>query len=444
MFMREIELRGHIIDSLILPKVFDKILELGGDYKVLEFEIGKRKIDPSYAKILVIGKDEQHLDTILNELRELGAEIPEIEEVELQPAERDWVLPENFYSTTNHKTFIRFRGQWIEVENQKMDGAIVVYPEEMRVEVKTIRQIKKGDLVVVGYKGIRVIPPEKPREQGLFEFMKSEASSEKPKKTIIRNIAEEMYKIREKVRREGKGGIVVVAGPAVVHTGARDALAKLIRMGYVQALFSGNALATHDAEVSFFGTSLGIDLKTGKSVPGGHSHHLRAINRIMRAGSLKKAVEEGLLKDGIMYEVIKNNIPYVLAGSIRDDGPLPDVITDVVEAQNKMRELLKGKDMVIMLSTMLHSIATGNLLPSWVKTICVDINQAVVTKLMDRGTSQAIGVVTDVGTFLLLLVEELERLENERKGTNKEGDRDNNKVKEDEKSRDKENILQRC
>ncbi|ADG13752.1 LOR/SDH bifunctional protein conserved domain protein [Methanocaldococcus infernus ME] len=424
--MREIELRGHIIDSLILPKVLDKILDMGGDYKILKFEIGKKKTDPSYAKILVIGKDEKHVDEILMELRDLGAEIPEIEEVELKPAERDRVLPEGFYSTTNHKTFIRFRGEWIEVENQKMDGVIVVYPEEMRAEVKTIRQVKKGDLIVVGHKGVRVIPPEKPREQGVFEFMKSDASSEKPKKTIIRQIAEEMYKIREKFRKTGEGGIVVVAGPAVVHTGARDALAKLIKMGYVQVLFSGNALATHDIELSLYGTSLGVNIKTGKPVPGGHSHHLRAINTIMREGSIKNAVERGVLKEGIMYECIKNNIPYVLAGSIRDDGPLPDVITDVVEAQEKMRELLKGRDMVLMLSTMLHSIATGNLLPSWVKTVCVDINQSVVTKLMDRGTSQAIGVVTDVGTFLLLLVEELERLENERKELNKEGDRDNN------------------
>ncbi len=433
--MREIELRGHIIDSLILPKVLDKILELNGDYQILELKVGKKKTDPSYAKILVIGKNEEHLDTILNELRELGAEIPELEDVELVPAERDMVLPENFYSTTNHKTYIRYKGQWIEVENQKMDGAIVVYPEEMRAEVKTIRHIKKGDLVVVGYKGIRVIPPEKPREQGLFEFMKSDASSEKPKETIIRKIAKEMINIKEKYKKTGKGGIVVVAGPAVVHTGARDALAKLIKMGYVQALFSGNALATHDAEVCFFGTSLGVDLKTGKVVPGGHSHHLRTINKIIKVGGLKKAVEEGLLTNGIMYECIKNNVPYILAGSIRDDGPLPDVITDVMEAQDKMRELLKGKDMVLMLSSMLHSIATGNLLPSWVKTVCVDINQGVVTKLMDRGTSQAIGIVTDVGTFLPLLVEELERLEDERKsgkGVNNKGNRDNIK---DEKNK---------
>ncbi|EHP89172.1 LOR/SDH bifunctional protein conserved domain protein [Methanotorris formicicus Mc-S-70] len=416
MFMREIELRGHIIDSLILPKVFDKILDLGGDYKVLKFEIGKRKEDPSYAKILVIGRDEGHVDDILMELRDIGAEIPEIEDVELKEAEKDMVLPDGFYSTTNHITYIKYNGEWIEVENPKMDGVIVVYPEEKRAEVKTIRKVKKGDLIVVGHKGIRVIPPEKPREKGeLFEFMKSEASSEKPKETIIRKIAKEMYAIREEYGKTGKGGIVVVGGPAIVHTGAGEALAKLIKMGYVQALFSGNALATHDIEWALYGTSLGVNIETGKPVSGGHRHHLYAINTIMKAGSIKEAVEKGILKKGIMYECIKNNIPYVLAGSIRDDGPLPDVITDVVEAQDKMREMLKGKKMVLMLSTMLHSIATGNLLPSYVKTICVDINPATVTKLMDRGTSQAIGVVTDVGVFLPMLVEELERLEENKK-----------------------------
>ncbi|MBW9223130.1 TIGR00300 family protein [Methanothermococcus sp. SCGC AD-155-E23] len=415
MFAREIELKGHIIDNLILPKVFDTILELGGDYKVLEFNIGKRKTDISYARILVIGKDQAHLDKILEELQNIGAEIPEIEDVEVKRAERDKVLPDGFYSTTNHPTYIKYKGQWIEVEKPKMDGVIVVYPEEMRAETKVIREVKKGDLVVVGHKGIRVIPPERPREKGqLFEFMKSEVSAEKPKEAIIKRIAKEMYRIREEYRKTGKGGIVVVAGPAVIHTGGGPALAKLIRMGYVQALFAGNALATHDIESVLYGTSLGVDLSTGKPVLGGHKHHIYAINTIMKAGSIKDAVEQGVIKEGIMYECVKNKVPYVLAGSIRDDGPLPDVITDVVEAQDRMRELLLDKKMVLMMSTLLHSIATGNLMPSYIKTICVDINSDAVTKLMDRGTSQAIGVVTDVGVFITRLVEELEKLEGER------------------------------
>ncbi len=417
MFAREIELRGHIIDSLILPKVFDTILELGGDYKVLEFEIGKRKTDPSYAKIMVIGRDEKHLDSILEELQNIGAEVPEIENVELKEVEKDMVLPEGFYSTTNHPTYIRYNGDWIEVEKPKMDGIIVVYPKEKRAITKVIREVKKGDLVVVGHKGIRVIPPEKPREKGeLFEFMNSEVSAEKPKQAIIRRIAKEMYQIREEYKKNKKGGIAIVAGPALIHTGGGKALAKLIKMGYVQALLAGNALATHDIESVLYGTSLGINIKEGKPVSGGHKHHLYAINEIMKAGSIKDAVEKGILKEGIMYECVKNNVPYILAGSIRDDGPLPDVIPNVIEAQNKMREAILDKKMVIMMATLLHSIATGNLMPSYIKTVCVDINTDTVTKLMDRGTSQVIGVVTDVGVFITLLVEELEKLENSKEG----------------------------
>ena len=415
MFAREIELRGHIIDNLILPKAFDTILELEGDYKVLEFNIGKRKTDTSYAKMLVIGRDQEHLDKILEELQNIGAEIPEIEDVEIKMTEKDKVLPDGFYSTTNHPTYIKYKGQWIKVEKPKMDGVIVVYPNEMRAETKVIREIKKGDLIVVGHKGIRVMPPERPREKGeLFEFMNSEVSAEKPKEAIVKKIAKEMYQIREEYMKTGKGGIALVAGPALIHTGGAPALAKLIRMGYIQGLLAGNALATHDIESVLYGTSLGVDIKTGKPILGGHKHHIYAINTIMKAGSIKEAVEQGIIKRGIMYECIKNNVPYVLAGSIRDDGPLPEVIPNVIEAQDKMRELILDKKMVLMMATLLHSIATGNLMPSYIKTVCVDINSDTVTKLMDRGTSQAIGVVTDVGVFITLLVEELERMEKEK------------------------------
>ncbi len=412
MFVREIELRGHIIDNLILPKAFDTILELDGDYKVLEFDIGKRKTDPSYAKILVIGKNQAHLDRILEELQNIGAEIPEIENVDVKPAEQDKVLPDGFYSTTNHPTYIKYNNEWIEVDKPKMDAVIVVYPDEKRAETKVMRDVKKGDLIVIGHKGIRVMPPERPREKGeLFEFMNSEVSAEKPKQAIVRKIAEEMYQIREEYRKTGRGGIAIVGGPAIIHTGGAPALAKLIRMGYVQALLAGNALATHDIESVLYGTSLGIDIKTGKPVLGGHKHHIYAINEIMKVGGIKQAVEKGILTSGIMYECVKNNVPYVLAGSIRDDGPLPDVIPNVIDAQNKMREAILDKKMVIMMATLLHSIATGNLMPSYIKTVCVDINSDAVTKLMDRGTSQAIGVVTDVGVFITLLVEELEKME---------------------------------
>uniref|UniRef100_A9AA94 Ornithine cyclodeaminase n=1 Tax=Methanococcus maripaludis (strain C6 / ATCC BAA-1332) TaxID=444158 RepID=A9AA94_METM6 len=412
MFMREIELKGHIIDSFILAKVFDRTLELGGDYKVLEFDIGKKKTDPSYAKLLISGTTEQHLDQILEELQNVGANIPEIENANLKPALKDSVLPDGFYSTTNHPTHVKVNEEWIEVANPKMDAVIVVYPEEKRAETKVMRKIKKGDFVVIGHNGIRVMPPEKSREAGqLFEFMNSEVSSEKPKEAIIKRIAQEMYEMREEYKKTGTGGIAIVGGPAIIHTGGGPALAKMVELGYIQAILAGNALATHDIESALFGTSLGVDIKTAKPVTGGHKHHIYAINTIIDAGCIKNAVESGVLKEGIMYQCVKNEVPYVLAGSIRDDGPLPDVITDAMVAQDEMRTSVMDKKMVIMLSTLLHSVATGNLMPSYIKTVCVDIQPSTVTKLMDRGTSQAIGVVTDVGVFLVLLLKELERLE---------------------------------
>ncbi|WP_457614091.1 ornithine cyclodeaminase, nickel-pincer nucleotide-dependent [Methanopyrus sp.] len=400
-----VELRGHIIDSLIFSRVLDTIMEMGGDFEILEFKVGKRKTDPSFAKILVKGKDPEHLREIISELRKYGAIPVHTQEVRLEPAPADGVCPRDFYTTTNHRTFVLFDGEWIEVEDIEMDCAIVVYPEERRAVAKPIREVREGELVVVGDRGVRVKPPERPRGRtGIFGFMESEVSPEKPTPTLIRRIAEEL----EMHRKDGK--IVVVVGPAVIHAGARDDLAWMVREGYVDVLFAGNAVATHDVEASLFGTSLGVDLETGEPIKGGHSHHLYAINEIRRVGGLREAVKEGILKDGIMYECIANGVPYVLAGSIRDDGPIPDVITDVMEAQAEMRRHLRGATLVLMIATMLHSIATGNLLPSWVKTICVDINPAVVTKLMDRGTAQALGVVSDVGVFLPELVKELKRI----------------------------------
>ncbi|WP_148688987.1 TIGR00300 family protein [Methanopyrus sp. SNP6] len=400
-----VELRGHIIDSLIFSRVLDTIMEMGGDFEILEFKVGKRKTDPSFAKILVKGKDPEHLREIISELRKYGAIPVHTQEVRLEPAPADGVCPRGFYTTTNHRTFVFFDGEWIEVEDIEMDCAIVIYPEERRAVAKPIREVREGELVVVGDRGVRVKPPERPRGRtGIFGFMESEVSPEKPTLTLIRRIAEEL----EWHRKNGK--VVVVVGPAVIHAGARDDLAWMIKEGYVDVLFAGNAVATHDVEASLFGTSLGVDLETGEPVKGGHSHHLYAINEIRRVGGLREAVEKGILKDGIMYECIVNDVPYVLAGSIRDDGPIPDVITDVMEAQAEMRRHLKGATLVLMMATMLHSIATGNLLPSWVKTICVDINPAVVTKLMDRGTAQALGIVSDVGVFLPELVKELKRI----------------------------------
>ncbi len=402
--VREIELEGHIIDSFVLPRVFDTIMDMGGDFEVLQFEIGKHKTDPSYARILVKAKTRKQLDEILGELRKVGARIPEVEELQLQPAPKDRTLPDGFYSTTNHPTYVLIDGDWVEVENIEMDTAIVVEPEKKRAYCKPISEIKKGDLVVVGQSGIRVEPPERPRGYTIFEFMGSRVSSEKPAEPLIRQIADAILE----VKRSGKK-VLAVVGPAVVHTSAAPALAKMIREGYIDVLYAGNALAVHDIEAQLFGTSLGVDIKSGRPAEGGHRHHLYAINEVMKAGGIAELVKQGKLKAGIMYEVIKRGIPYVLAGSIRDDGPLPEVITDVLEAQREMRRHLKGVGLVLMMCTMLHSIAVGNLLPSNVKTICVDINPATVTKLTDRGTAQALGVVTDIGVFLPMLAEELHR-----------------------------------
>ncbi len=406
--VKEIEFEGHLIDSMIFPRVLDRILDLDGEFEILEFRVGKKKTDYSYARLLVIGKNGEHLNKILHELHRLGAKIPDAEEVELSPAPGDKVLPDDFYVTTNHPTFINHRGNWLRVENISMDRVIVV--KNGRAECASIDEVKKGDMVVVGEKGVRVVPPERPRKSSHFQFMGGNVSSERPTEEMVEIIAEEILSLKK-----NGGKIAVVAGPAVDHTGARDALAGMIRDGYIDLLLSGNALAVHDLEISMFGTSLGMDIDSGRPVPGGNRHHLRTISKIIAAGGIKQAIELGIVKDGIMYECIKNNVPFILAGSIRDDGPLPEVITDVMDAKKAMKNALRDIDMVIMLSTMLHSIAVGNLLPSTVKTICVDINPATVTKLIDRGTAQAIGVVTDVGLFIPELYSKLKgRMEDEK------------------------------
>lgn len=401
---REIELYGHIIDSYILPQVFGKIMDLGGDFKVIHFRIGTRKMERSHAKILVFGKDEEHLKSMLIELQKLGAMVVEVRDAELVPAPRHGVLPENFYSTTNHRTYVRYNGKWILARNTEMDKVLVVRGKS--VVSLPMAKVKKGDLVVVGTEGIKVEMPERPREEQIFEFMGSKASSEKPSNAIIRRIAEELVTLKKRGKK-----IVVVVGPAVVHTGASPELASLIRKGYVNALLAGNALAVHDVEYALLGTSLGMNLTTGEVCEGGHRNHLHAINEIRKAGSLRAAVEQGVLRSGIMYECVTKNIPYVLAGSIRDDGPIPDVITDVMKAQDAMRKVLKGANLVLMMATTLHSVAVGNLLPSYVKIIIVDISPATITKLLDRGSAQALGIVTDVGLFLPSLVNEIETIE---------------------------------
>ncbi len=375
---------------------------MGGNFEVTTFEIGKKKTDSSFASLIVRTEKPEELNAILSEIHRFGARILIRENINLVPAEGDKIVPQGFYSTTNHPTFVNFQGNTLTVQDIEMDCLIVINPAKHEAQCIPMAKLKTGDLVVVGERGVRITPPERPRELSNFEFMHGNVSSERPTQTIIANIAKEIKEIKQK-----NGKIAIVGGPAIIHTGASPALAKLIKNGFIDTVFAGNALATHDIEYTLYGTSLGMDILTGKPTVGGHKNHIYAISRIIKAGSIRNAVNTGIVNSGIMYECIKNNVPYVLAGSIRDDGPLPDVVTDTIVAQDKIREYVKDCSMVLMVATLLHSIAVGNCLPSYVKTICVDINPSSVTKLMDRGTMQAIGVVSDAGTFLPILAKEL-------------------------------------
>jgi lysine-ketoglutarate reductase/saccharopine dehydrogenase-like protein (TIGR00300 family) len=398
----DIRLEGHIIDSLLLPRVLDDILERGGEYRILRFRVGREKDDPSLALIRVSAKGEEQLAALMHALQQHGVEVVDGADARLQPAPADGVFPEGFYSTTNLETFVRLDGRWLPVRWPEMDCGILVDRTEGAARTIPLIRVRAGDSVIVGDQGIRVVPLGRERASRAFEFMGSAVSSEKPKRLVVSRVARLMRETRD----EGKK-IAAVLGPAVVHTGAAPALSGLIADGWIDVVLGGNAVATHDIEFAFFDTSLGINLNQGESVEGGHEHHLRAINRIRQCGGIRQAVEQGILTSGLFYELVRANVPYVLAGSIRDDGPLPDVITDVMEAQQAMREHLRGAGLCLMLCSMLHSIATGNLLPASVATVCVDINPAVATKLSDRGSFQTIGVVTDVGLFLDELLAEL-------------------------------------
>jgi len=389
--------KGHLIDSGLMRQIFDTIIGDGGSFEILDFTIGKTNDEFSQAQIKIFANDMVTMNTILLKLSNIGCHISKEETVELGDAPADGVVPSNFYSTTNHETFVRINGNWIKVENMRMDGVIVI--DGHKATVKKFRDVKKRDKVVLGISGIKVQPEFAERDREDFTFMSGAVSTERKVRLFVKRTAE---MIKEKKKK-----VVVVAGPVVVHTGGAPALAKLIENGYVQALLSGNALAVHDIESNLYGTSLGIDLSSGKPVELGHRNHLRAINEVRRAGSIANLFKEGKLSSGIMHAVIKKGIPFSLAGSLRDDGPLPETITDMNKAQDDYFRLLKGADMVLMLSSMLHSIAVGNMIPAKVLTVCVDINPAVITKLKDRGSLQTIGLVTDVGLFLHLLAEQL-------------------------------------
>jgi lysine-ketoglutarate reductase/saccharopine dehydrogenase-like protein (TIGR00300 family) len=396
-----VEVRGHLIDSGVLSRVLDDILEYGGDYSIDRFEVGKTPVDESYARLTVKAENGADLARLVMRLQTHGVNPTDPGEAVLREVETDGVFPDDFYSTTNLETVVRIGGSWVPVENPEMDCGIVVVSD--RARTIAVSDVRAGDQVVCGASGVKVVPlPAIDRSAGGFEFMHSDVSSEKPQALLVRQIAQQM----REVKAEGKK-VLWVGGPAVVHTGAAPAMVALVEAGYVDVLFAGNALATHDIEASLYGTSLGVDLQQGHGVEHGHEHHIRAINQIRKAGSIAKAVDAGLLTSGVMHALVRNGKEFVLVGSVRDDGPLPDVYTDVIEGQRAMRAGLKDVGFAIMVATMLHSVATGNLLPASIPLVCVDINPATVTKLADRGSAQARGIVTDIGLFLEQLALEL-------------------------------------
>jgi lysine-ketoglutarate reductase/saccharopine dehydrogenase-like protein (TIGR00300 family) len=396
-----IEAQGHLIDSGLLSAIFDRIIEHKASYEILTFDIGRTNDDPSRIEMRITASDQAVLDDLLQQLTTFGGHPLRELDALVRPAEKDRCVPDDFYSTTNHRTHVRLHGRWIEVEQQRMDAVIVVSGD--RATCRKLRDVTTGEPVVCGHDGIRVTPEFRERDRHGFAFMSNDVSSERRVEGSVARIAQMMRDVRA-----AGGRIAVVAGPVVVHTGGVEHFSELIRGGYVDTVLAGNALAVHDIEFALSGTSLGIDLVAGAPVEQGHRNHMAAINTISRAGSIRAAVDAGVLRSGVMYECVTHGVAYVLAGSIRDDGPLPETVMDLVEAQERYAaELSKDVHLVLMLSSMLHSIGVGNMLPSWVRVVCVDINPAVVTKLSDRGSSQTVGVVTDVGLFLHRLAEAL-------------------------------------
>ena len=405
MASRQVELEGHIIDSGMMGTCFGIIMDMGGSFEVEEFRIGRHETEESYARLVVEADDPEHLQSIIDELHQNGANPSDPEDAHLEPAPADQVVPKGFYSTTNHPTDIRVDGEWLPVENIEMDCAVIVERDGdgSRAHTGVLNAIEEGDTVVTGEAGIRVRPPERPRgRDGAFGFMQGGVSSERPSETTISNIAETIAETKAK-----GGKVLAVCGPALIHSGAREDFARLVREGYVDMLSTGNGFAVHDLERDLYGTSLGMDTESLDHPRKGHKHHIYTISEVIRAGGIEAAIEEGLVDSGVMYECVRNDASYVIAGSIRDDGPLPETVTDAVEAQNAIREQAHEADLVLVLSTLLHSVAMGNCLPSTAKTVCVDINPATVTQLLDRGSAQAVGMVTDIGTFVPMLAEHL-------------------------------------
>jgi len=409
---RVVRMEGHLLDAGLINRALDLIVEMGGSFQVLKFNLGEQRQSTSAAEVRVSAPSHDVMEEIISQLIDLGAvDLPQDErDSKLEPVLQAGVAPDDFYVSTIYPTEVRVNGQWLKVENQRMDGAIAISQTSNGIvaKCKLLRDLEIGEQVVVDVLGIRTIRKAESREQRNsqeFSFMSSGVSSERRVELVVEQVAWELRKIKD-----SGGKVVVTAGPVVIHTGGGEHLSRLIREGYVQGLLGGNAIAVHDMEQNILGTSLGVDMKRGVAVRGGHRHHLKVINTVRRFGSISKAVEAGAISSGVMYECVKNNIPFSLAGSIRDDGPLPDTQMNLILAQQEYSQIIQGADMILMLSSMLHSIGVGNMTPAGVRMVCVDINPAVVTKLSDRGSIESVGVVTDVGLFLSLLLQQLDKL----------------------------------
>ncbi|HLO86351.1 MAG TPA: TIGR00300 family protein [Nostocaceae cyanobacterium] len=409
---RIIRMEGHLLDAGLINRALDLVVDAGGSFQVLNFNLGEQRQSTSAAEVKVTAPSHEVMEEIISQLIDLGAvDLPQDErDAKLEPVIQAGVAPDDFYVSTIYPTEVRVNGQWLKVENQRMDGAIAISQSANGIvaKCKILRDLEIGEQVVVDVLGIRTVRKPESREQRNtqeFTFMSSGVSSERRVELVVEQVAWELRKIRD-----AGGKVIVTAGPVVIHTGGGEHLSRLIREGYVQGLLGGNAIAVHDIEQNIMGTSLGVDMKRGVAVRGGHRHHLKVINTVRRYGSIPKAVEAGVIRSGVMYECVKNDIPFVLAGSIRDDGPLPDTMMNLIQAQQEYAKVLQGAEMILMLSSMLHSIGVGNMTPAGVKMVCVDINPAVVTKLSDRGSIESVGVVTDVGLFLSLLIQQLDKL----------------------------------
>jgi len=399
-FEQTVEAKGHLIDSGIMSRILDRIIEGKCTFEIEKFKVGKTNVDESIARIRIHSPSVGALEELLDVLVPLGCCITGQEDARFTPAPGPKQVPDDFYSTTNYHTYIRLAGEWKLTMDQRMDAVVRLDSDGPRC-VK-LRDIRNGDSVLCGHAGIKVVREFRDRDRKDFSFMASEVSSERRVEIAVRQLAEML-----KQTHASGGKIVLVCGPVVVHTGGVEGLSKMIRAGFVQAFLGGNAIAVHDIEYALYKTSLGVHLETGMPAHEGHRNHMRAINFVNHYGGIAQAVEAGALRSGIMYELIKNKVPFALTGSIRDDGPLPDTIPDMIQAQARYAELLRDATLVMILGTMLHGIGAGNMIPSWVRTICIDINPAVVTKLSDRGSSQTVGIVTDVGMFLHLLKSEI-------------------------------------